>query len=208
MSQSPQRVFGDIFEIFLDFLKAPLSYLRSNFHRETGTLFVYAGIIFVAIGFLGLGLSLLDGLSDALGLIKAVFQGSLLAYTHLFVICFFIYLFFRYRLKETRPNSEWLSLFFLASLPYWVVCIVMNFVTRAFIAFDSGGFALIFYSYLIMESLRLAGLLYVLWHRFAGQRKNYMAWAAVVLIFALVNYPKFKETYAMFSFDLNALPVP
>jgi hypothetical protein len=193
MSQSPQKVFGDIFEIFLDFLKAPLAYMRSNFHRETGTLFVYAGIVFIAIGFLGLGLSLLDGLADIFGLVKAVLQGSLTAYAHMFVICFFIYLFFRYRLKETRPNSEWLSMFFLASIPYWVVCIVMNFVTRAVIAF---------------ELIRLAGLLYVLWHRFATQRKNYMAWLAVVLIFILVNYPKFKDTYALFTFDLNALPTP
>lgn len=188
MLQSWRKVFADILEIFLDFLRAPFAFLRSSFHRESKTLIIYAGIIFVAIGFLGLGLSLLDGLADIPGLLSAVLQGSLIAYAHLFIICFLIFFFFRQRLKEERSSSEWISTFFLASIPYWVACIVMNFITRAAMAFDIGGFAFIFYSFVLMESVRLAGLIYVLRHRFVSQRNNYLTWVAVVFIFLLINY--------------------
>lgn len=206
MAQSPQKVFSDIFEIFLDFLKSPLAYLRSSFHRETTTLFVYAGIIFVAIGFLGLGLSLIDGMADIFGLISAVLTGSMIAYAHLFLICFLVYLYFHHKLKEDKSKSEWVSTFFLASLPYWTACIIMNFATRAALAFNKGGFALIFYSFCLMELLRLAGLVFVLWQRCPKQRKNYLTWLVVVLIFIAVNYPKFKDSFAMLTFDMNALP--
>lgn len=206
MKATPQKYINDITEIFIDFLKAPLQFLKSDFHRKSRTLVLYAAIIFFAIGLLGMGLSLLDGLDDVLGLLRAVLMGSLIAYAHLATICFLIYLFFKHALGENKSHSEWFSTFFLASMPFWVACVVMNFLTRAVMAFSGGGIALIFYSYVFMELLRLAGLLYVLQHRFPRQKKNILTWAVVLVIFIAVNYPKIADSYSMLSFDLNSLP--
>jgi len=208
MNASPRKYINDITEIFIDFLKAPLEFLRSDFHRKSRNLLIYAAIIFFAIGLLGMGLSLLDGLNDVLGLLRAVLEGTLIAYFHLATICFLIYLFFKHGLREIRTNSEWISIFFLASMPFWVACVIMNFLTRAVMAFSGGGIALIFYSYVFMELLRLGGLLYVLQYRFPNQKKNVVAWVVVVTIFVAVNYPKISDSYRMLSFDLNTLPTP
>ncbi len=208
MTHLPRKIVNDITEIFIDFLKAPLSFLKSNFHRNAKDLFIYAAIIFVAIGLLGMGLSLLDGMADIPGLLQAVLEGSLISYVHLLMICFLIYIFYKHVLKENISNSAWVSIFFLASIPFWVACVLMNFLTRAVLAFSGGGFALIFYSFIFMEFLRLVGLLYVLQSRFPRHRKNLLAWGAIFLVFFVVNYPKLRDSYAMLTFDLDTLPNP
>ncbi len=208
MDSSPRKYINDITEIFIDFLKAPFVFLKSDFHRNSRTLIIYAAIIFFAIGLLGMGLSLLDGLVDVLGLLRAVLEGSLIAYAHLATICFLIFLFFKHGLGENKTHSDWISTFFLASMPFWIACVIMNFLTRAVMAFSGGGLALIFYSYVFMEILRLAGLIYVLQHRFPRQRKNFLAWLVVFIIFLAVNYPKLKDSYSMLTFDLSTLPAP
>lgn len=208
MTQLSRKILNDITEIFIDFFKAPLSFLKSNFQRKPRDLLIYAGIIFIAIGLLGMGLSLLDGLGDVPGLLRAVLEGSLISYVHLLLICSLIYLFYKHLLKENTSNSEWVSIFFLASIPFWVACVLMNFLTRAVLAFSGGGFELIFYSFIFMEILRFMGLVYVLHNRFPKQRNKIFAWVGVLLVFFIVNYPKLRDSYAMLTFDLDTLPNP
>ncbi|MEZ4814358.1 MAG: hypothetical protein R3A80_04020 [Bdellovibrionota bacterium] len=202
------KMFNDVADIFLNFLKAPTVFLKKPFKRKSKLLFVYAGLIFLTIGFLGMGLSIIDGVNNAGAFFVAILHGSLVAYAHLLLLGFLIYLFFKHALKAKMSHEDWVSTFFVASVPFWFLCVVLNFVTRAVMAFTQSGYAVIFYSFLILEVVRFASFTYVLRLRFPKHKKNYLVWSVLFLIFFVVSYPKLSESYSMMSFDLSSLPMP